>query len=132
MTDEELPIKQFPLFRYPVKKVEIIYEDPLHPQKFVIATIEPTAIVQQQKFSSNPNREVIFMVQNRMRERFRVVFYPKNNYLNLFVDAGVHTARFILTKKNIEELLVQLAEWLRRERGETLSSSSPPTVDINK
>jgi len=95
-------------FKYlPTKKLELIGKR--GDGEYIISTFENLVKVKAKKMSRrNPDKKILFQVRNKLREQIQIAHYKGNNYLNVFVDAGVHDSRFMLTKKQVLELLKAL------------------------
>lgn len=95
-------------FKYlPTKKIELIAKR--EDGEFVISKFENLVKVKAKKLSKrNPDKEILFQVRNKLREQIQIAHYKGNDYLNVFVDAGVHDSRFMLTKRQVEELVKAL------------------------
>jgi len=52
----------------------------------------------------NPRKRKILKIQNRLGEELSICWYEGNDYLNVFVDAGPHKARYMITAEQILEL----------------------------
>jgi len=95
-------------FRYlPTKKIELIAKR--EDGEFVISKFENLVKVKAKKMNRrNPDKKILFQVRNKMREQVQIAHYKGNDYLNVFVDGGVHDSRFMITKKQVVELVKAL------------------------
>ena len=66
----------------------------------------------------NPRKKQILKVTNKLGEELSICWYEGNDYLNVFVDAGPHKARYMLTIEQLEKfistivlLLKELKKW---------------------
>ena len=62
-------------------------------------------------YPRNPRKHILLKSRNRLAESFEIAWYEGNNYLNVFVDAGVHKARFIIPLRLVEQLIDSLAKY---------------------
>lgn len=78
------------------------------------------SVVMEQKFmrSRNPNKTILWQTTNKFDEKIQLAHYKDNDYINIFVDGGVHAVRFMLTKKGMEELVTVLKYYIDNLKGE--------------
>jgi len=88
------------------KKVIVIEESPLGSN--ILETVgEKTEDIGRTDFNrkKNPNKKTIFQIENKWKEKLNVVYYKDNDFLNVFVNAGSHPSRFVISKDKLDELL---------------------------
>jgi predicted RND superfamily exporter protein len=91
----------------PTKKIELIAKR--EDGEYVISKFENLIKVKATKLSKrNPDKTILFQVRNKMKEQIQIAHYKGNDYLNIFVDAGVHDSRFMLTREQVLELVKTL------------------------
>lgn len=99
------------LFKRPFKKVKIIGEHPHNPEIMVITELEQLEGVRKyfpKRKGGNPDREVLCCLRNNWDETMKVVHYKGKDFLNVFVDGGIHPSNFIITLKNVGILIHEL------------------------
>jgi len=118
------------------KKIIVIEETPFGSNVF--ETIgEETKPIGKTKFhiKKNPNKKTVFQVENKWKEKFSIVYYEGNNYLNVFVDAGTTPSRFIISKDSLDNLLSTCTKYRdmldkcnveKTEKAEKKHSEQPP------
>jgi len=52
----------------------------------------------------NPNKKEIFFKNNKWREKLTICHYKGNDFLNVFVNGGMHSSRFVLTLEDAKDL----------------------------
>ena len=93
---------------YKPRKIKIIMED----EAGEITLLETIPIKLEAKTftkgKKNPDREILWGIQNHSHETMKIVHYRGNDYLNCFIDGGLHPMRFILNKENMKDLVFSI------------------------
>ena len=101
------------------RKVTIISETGLHNTE-LITKIEQNEgrILEKQEFfkKKNPDKTVLFQLKNKYDEQIQIAHYKGNDFLNLFIDGGVHHTRFVLSKNLAEHLVHVLLRYLEGQK----------------
>lgn len=112
------------------KKIIVIEETPGGSNIYETIGEEKTSIGKTTfKRKKNPNKKTVFQIENKWREKFSIVYYEGNNYLNVFVDAGATPSRFVLSKDMLDNLLstcTKYSNMLDKLKEEKKESEEPP------
>jgi len=118
------------------KKVIVIEETPLGSNIFETIGEEVTPIGRTNfRRKKNPDKKTIFQIENKWREKFSIVYYKGNNYLNVFVDAGTHPSRFVISRDKLGDLVSICTKYIdmldkcnleKTEKTEKKPSEQPP------
>jgi hypothetical protein len=52
----------------------------------------------------NPDKTVLFEIRNKFNEKIQFDHYKGNDFINIFVNGGVHSLRFVLNKGGMSSL----------------------------
>lgn len=97
------------------KKVIVIEESPYGSNIFESVAEELKEIGQTTfHFKKNPNKTTVFQAVNKWKESLNIVHYDGNDFLNVFIDGGVHHMRFILSKEQLERLVSTCTNYVTR------------------
>ena len=110
------------------KKVIVIEETPFGSNIFE-STAEKIQEVGKTTFRrrKNPDKKTIFQIINKWKESFSIVHYKGNDFLNVFVNGGTHSSRFVLSKELLERLVstcIRYNDMLNRKENDTYQKSS--------
>jgi hypothetical protein len=88
------------------KKIIVLEESPLGTNilESVAEELRPIGRTDFHR-KKNPNKKVLFQVINRWKEKLSICYYVGNDFLNVFIDAGIHKVRFIITKEQLDSLI---------------------------
>lgn len=104
------------------KKVKVIGQSSLSGDLIVtqFEQEDKGSVVMEQKFmkSRNPNKTILWQTTNKFDEKIQLAHYKGNDYINIFVDGGVHSVRFMLTKDGIGQLIQVLKYYIDNLKGE--------------
>jgi len=95
------------------KKVIVIEETPFGSNIFE-STAEELKSVGKTTFcrKKNPDKKTIFQIINKWKESFSIVHYKDNDFLNVFVNGGTHSSRFVLSKELLERLVSTCTKYI--------------------
>jgi len=92
----------------PAKKLQLIAQR--DDGEYVISTFEDLIHVNSKMMGKrNPDKKVLFEIRNKMNEKIQFCHYKGNDFINIFVNGGVHSTRFVLNKEGIDSLQNSLA-----------------------
>jgi hypothetical protein len=97
-------------FKYlPTKHIELVSRD--ERGEYVISKFENLVQVQARRMKKrNIDKEILFEKYNTFKEKVQFCHYKGNDFINLFIDGGVHFIKFPLTLKDIDSLIKVLSE----------------------
>jgi len=88
-------------FKYlPTKKIELIAKR--DDGEFIISKFENLVKIKAKQIKKrNPNKTVLFEIRNKLNEKIQFAHYKGNDFVNVFVNGGVHNLRFVLNKQGL-------------------------------
>jgi len=95
------------------KKVIVIEETPYGSNIFE-TTAEKIKEIGKTRFrrKKNPNKKTIFQIMNKWKETISIVHYKGNDFLNVFVNGGTHSSRFVLSRELLERLVSTCTKYI--------------------
>jgi hypothetical protein len=92
-------------FNYlPTKKIELIAKR--EDGEYVISKFENLVKVEaKQIMKRNPDKKILFEKYNQFKEKVQLAHYKNNDFVNLFIDGGVHPVRFTITLEDLNNLI---------------------------
>jgi hypothetical protein len=95
------------------KKVIVIEESPYGSNIFE-STAEKIQQIGKTNFrrKKNPNKRTIFQIINKWKESLSIVHYKDNDFLNVFVNGGTHSSRFVLSRELLERLVSTCTKYI--------------------
>jgi len=92
-------------FKYlPTKKIELIAKN--ERGEYVISKFENLVQVEAKKIGKrNPDKKILFEKYNQFKEKIQLAHYKDNDFVNLFINGGVHSVRFTITLEDLNNLI---------------------------
>lgn len=84
----------------------VIEESPLGSN--ILETIaEETRPIGKTQFhiKARHNYTQLLELNNKWKDKLKIVHYPSNDFVNVFIHAGIHESRFVMKLEDLESLL---------------------------
>jgi hypothetical protein len=83
----------------------ILYPKDGKPKILEFVDLEPEEEEPQVFYGRNKKRHEILRVRTKYGDELRFVWYEGNDYINVFADAGIHKARYMITLNQLTQFL---------------------------
>lgn len=88
------------------KKIIVIEESPLGSN--ILETIaEETKPIGKTQFHRRSKHKYTQLLElsNKWKDKLKIVHYPSNDFVNVFIHAGIHESRFVMKLEDLDSLL---------------------------